>query len=252
MFKFAITRTPCENFAQGITTSNLGAPDYNLMISQHKAYVETLSSLGLEVEVLEAENGFPDAHFVEDTAVVTPDVAVITNPGADSRKGEVATIEPVLSKYRPIEKIEAPGTVDGGDILMVGNHFFIGLSERTNHEGAAQLGRILEKYGHTWTTVPVAAGLHFKSSVNYVGKNSLLVTRDFASRKELAGYELIVLERGEEYAGNTLLINNTLIMPAGYPDTKSKLEPLGMKIIELETSETKKMDGGLTCLSLRF
>ncbi|MCP4116124.1 MAG: amidinotransferase [Desulfobacteraceae bacterium] len=252
MFKFAITRIPCKNFDRGITTAGLGAPDYELMLDQHKAYIETLENLGLDVEILEAENDFPDAHFVEDTAVVTPDVAVITNPGADARKGEEVTIEAALSKYRPVEKIKEPGAVDGGDVLMVGTHFFIGLSDRTNAEGAAQLGKTLEKYGNTWDTVPVAAGLHFKSSVNYVGKNTLLVTKEFASRKELQGYELIVLKEGEEYAGNTLIINETLIMPAGYPDTKAKLEKLGMNIVELETSETRKMDGGLTCLSLRF
>ncbi len=252
MFKNAVTRIPCVNFDKGITTSDVGAPDYKTMLAQHKAYVETLKLLGLDVEVLEPENDFPDAHFVEDTAVVTPDVAIITNPGAKARQGEEVSIAAAMKKYRPIETISAPGTVDGGDILMVGNHFFIGISDRTNQNGANQLGRILEKYGNTWACIPVAAGLHFKSSVNYVGKNTLLVTDDFVSAKELDGYDLIVLKPEEAYAGNTLLINDTLIMPKGYPDTKVKLERLGMTIIELETSETRKMDGGLTCLSLRF
>jgi dimethylargininase len=252
MFKFAVTRTPCEHFDQGITTSDQGTPDYQIMLTQHTAYVDTLKSLGLEVEVLSPEPEFPDAHFVEDTAVVTPDVAIITNPGAEARKGEEISIEATLKKYRFVEKIKAPGTVDGGDILMVGTHFFIGVSERTNHEGAKQLGRLLEKYGNTWCCVPVAAGLHFKSSVNYVGKNTLLVTEDFAHAKGLAGYDLMVLKPEEAYAGNTLLINDTLILPKGYPDTKAKLETLGLAIVELDTSEMRKMDGGLTCLSLRF
>ncbi len=252
MFKFAVTRIPCENFDKGITTSDLGAPDYKIMLDQHAAYIETLKLLGLEVEVLAPEDKFPDAHFVEDTAVVTPDVAIITNPGAKSRKGEEVSIEAALYKYRPLEKIKVPGTVDGGDILMVGKHFFIGISDRTNQDGAEQLGQILEKYGNTWCCIQVAAGLHFKSSVNYVGRNTLLITEDFADAKELEGYDLIVLKPEEAYAGNTLLINDTLIMPKGYPDTKEKLETLGMAIIELDTSETRKMDGGLTCLSLRF
>ncbi|WP_226860204.1 dimethylarginine dimethylaminohydrolase family protein [Desulfoluna spongiiphila] len=222
------------------------------MLAQHTTYTETLKSLGLTVEVLEAEEAYPDAHFVEDTAVVFPEAAVITNPGADARKGEEVTIEKALAAHRPIEKITAPGTVDGGDILMVGRHFFIGVSDRTNDEGAAQLGAIVTRHGYTWSAVPVAAGLHFKSSVNYVGKNTLLVTETFQDRSELEGYTLLVLDPEEEYAGNTLLINDTLIMPKGYPKTRAKLEALELPIVEIDTSETRKMDGGLTCLSLRF
>ena len=132
------------------------------------------------------------------------------------------------------------------------NHFFIGISDRTNRKGAEQLGAIVEKHGYTWTPVPVAAGLHFKSSVNYVGKNTLLVTEDFKDRPELSDHDLMVLEPDEAYAGNTFLINGTLITPSGYPKTKARLESLGLDIVELDTSETRKMDGGLTCLSLRF
>ncbi|SCY13249.1 dimethylargininase [Desulfoluna spongiiphila] len=252
MFQKAIVRIPCRNFAKGITTQSLGAPDYDTMLAQHTTYTETLKSLGLTVEVLEAEEAYPDAHFVEDTAVVFPEAAVITNPGADARKGEEVTIEKALTAHRPIEKITAPGTVDGGDILMVGRHFFIGVSDRTNDEGAAQLGAIVTRHGYTWSAVPVAAGLHFKSSVNYVGKNTLLVTETFQDRSELEGYTLLVLDPEEEYAGNTLLINDTLIMPKGYPKTRAKLEALELPIVEIDTSETRKMDGGLTCLSLRF
>jgi dimethylargininase len=142
--------------------------------------------------------------------------------------------------------------VDGGDVLQVGNHFFIGLSERTNPEGAAQLGRILQGYGHSWTAVAVGAGLHFKSSVNYVGRNTLLVTPDFTAKDTLQGYEQIVLDGAESYAANTLLINEHLLIPAGYPATRQKLAALDLKMIELEVSEVRKMDGGLTCMSLRF
>ncbi|WP_035245926.1 dimethylarginine dimethylaminohydrolase family protein [Desulfogranum mediterraneum] len=252
MFTKAITRTPCSRFSQGLTTSSLGAPDHALMLRQHALYLETLERLGVKVENLPAEEAFPDAHFVEDTAVVTPEVAIITNPGAESRRGETATIAPVLARYRSIEQIETPGTVDGGDVLMAGDHFFIGLSERTNPEGAAQLGAILERYGKSWQTVEVAAGLHFKSSVNLVAEQTLLVSEDFAEHPALVDYERIVLDRDEEYAGNTLLVNGTLIMPAGFPKTREKLAALEMEIVELEMTETRKMDGGLTCLSLRF
>jgi dimethylargininase len=184
--------------------------------------------------------------------VVTADVAVITIPGADARQGEEESIIPVLADFRKIERIQAPGTVDGGDVLQVGNHFFIGLSERTNQEGAEQLGRMLQRYNHTWTTVAVGAGLHFKSSVNYVGKNTLLVTSDFTAKKQLEGYDQIVLDRAETYAANTLLVNEHLLIPAGYPVTRKQLETLGLNMIELNISEVRRMDGGLTCMSLRF
>ena len=252
MFTHAITRRPGEDFAQGLTTSDLGPPSYGLMVKQHEAYVRTLKALGLETIVLDALPGYPDATFVEDTAVVTPDVAIITNPGAEARRGEEDAIEPILASYRKTVRIQAPGTVDGGDVLMVGTHFFIGISDRTNDEGAEQLGRILEEYGNTWTAVPVAAGLHLKSSVNHVGKRTLLVTEEFADLDELTGYGRIVLDKAEEYAGNMLLIHDCLITPKGFPDTRKKLEAMGLEIIELDVSEARKMDGGLTCMSLRF
>ena len=253
MFSHAVTRKPCKNFARGLTTAVGSEPaDYGLMVKQHAAYLEALTTAGLEVIVLDPLPDFPDAHFVEDTAVVTPDVAVITNPGAAARRGEAESIAPILAKFRKIERIQPPGTVDGGDVLQVGNHFFIGLSERTNKQGAEQLGRILQSHGNTWTVVAVGAGLHFKSSVNYVGRNTLLITTAFAHNKRLQGYDKIVTERDEEYAANTLLVNEHLLMPAGFPHTRRQLEPLGFKIIELEISEVRKMDGGLTCMSIRF
>jgi dimethylargininase len=252
MFTHAITRKPGENFARGLTPFKHEMPSYELIVKQHEAYVETLRSFGLEVIGLDALQDYPDAHFVEDTAVVTPDVAVIANPGAASRRGEVDTIAQVLARYRKTIRIQAPGTLDGGDVLMVGTHFFIGLSERTNKEGAEQLGRILEAHGNTWTTVPVVAGLHFKSSVNYVGKNTLLVTEDFADFDELKSYDKIVVDMDEAYACNTLLVNDLLITPKGFPATRKKLERMGFEIIELDMSEARKMDGGLTCLSIRF
>jgi dimethylargininase len=253
MFTHAIARKPGPNFAQGLTTAaNEEAPDFNRLFDQHQKYISTLSSIGLEVILLDALPDHPDAYFVEDTAVVTSNVAVITNPGADARKGEEETIAPVLEKYRKIEKIQPPGTVDGGDVLQVNQHFFIGLSERTNQEGADQLGQILNRYGYTHATVAVGEGLHFKSSVNYVGKNTLLVTEDFATSDQLAGYDILVTDQDESYAANTLFINDHLLAPRGYPNTLKKLEVLGYKILELDTSEVRKMDGGLTCMSLRF
>ena len=248
----AITRKPGKNFAEGLTTAKLGQPDYQLILKQHAAYVEALKVIGLDVIELEPQPDYPDAHFVEDTAVVTPEMAVITNPGASSRQGEEKSIAEVLAQYRRLENIQAPGTLDGGDVLMIDNHFFIGISERTNPQGTEQLGKILAKYAKTWSMIQVGAGLHFKSSVNYVGKNTLIVTADFANHRALKAYDKIIVSAEEQYAANVLWINDYLLAPRGFSDTTTKLKALDLEIIELDVSEMQKMDGGLTCLSLRF
>lgn len=252
MFKCAICRKPGLNFSHGLTTVQGGKPDYARMMTQHDAYVDALRKLGLHVEVLEPLGEFPDAYFVEDAAIVTAEVAVVTRPGAKARRGEAAAMEPVLAKYRPLARIEAPGKLDGGDVLVIGKHALIGVSERSNPEGASMLGEILEDHGYTWCAVPVAEGLHFKSSVNWLGGKNLLVTEDFAGMEELEEFRQIVADPEEPYAANVLWINGTLLVPQGYPRTRKKLEALGLPIVELDTSEARLMDGGLTCMSLRF
>jgi dimethylargininase len=252
IFTHAIVRKPGDDFFRGITTSNLGIPSYELILKQHENYINTLRSLGIEVIVLNSLKDYPDAYFVEDTAVITPDIAIITNLGAEDRKGEKDTIEQALARYRKTVHIRAPGTVEGGDVLLMDSHCFIGISERTNREGSKQLGCILEEYGYTWVHVYVEAGLHLKSSINYIGNNTLLITEQFADRDEFKGYDKIIVNKEEEYAANTLLINNSLIAPEGFPDTIKKLESIGFDIIKLDISEVRKMDGGLTCMSLRF
>jgi len=252
MFTHALVRKPGPDFSKGLTTSLLGTPSFPVVAAQHGAYIETLGMLGLEVMILEMQPDYPDAYFVEDTAVVTPEVAVITIPGAKSRQGEQTSIEPVLSQFRKIENIQAPGTVDGGDVLMVEDRFFIGISDRTNIEGARQLGTILESHGYAWDTISVGEGLHLKSSINYLGRNTLILTAPFQHLNLFDLYNKIVLDDTETYAANTLWVNNSLIMPKGFPATKKKLSALNQPIIELDVSEVAKMDGGLTCLSLRF
>jgi dimethylargininase len=252
MFLHAITRLPGENFGQGITTSNLGIPDHTLILQQHYAYRQALLGLGLDVLVLPPEPAYPDAYFVEDPAIITPKIVVITRPGAPSRQGEETTLEPILRYYRPVSHITSPGTLDGGDVLMVGEHFFIGLSERTNEEGASQLSNILSNAGYTCKTVPIAAGLHLKSSVNIISENTLLITEALARQAAFAGHKKVILDEDEAYAANSLWVNRALIMPKGFPKTQQKLSTLGLPIIELDVSEVQKMDGGLTCMSLRF
>ncbi|MFC1853164.1 dimethylarginine dimethylaminohydrolase family protein [candidate division CSSED10-310 bacterium] len=252
VFTHAITRKPGRNCDRGLTTAQLGDPDYELLLLQHQTYLKTLQSAVLEVITLPELPAFPDAYFVEDTAVVIPEIAIITIPGAASRKGEEVEMEAVLAKYRRTVRIKEPGTVDGGDVLQAGSHFFIGVSERTNNEGAHQLGHILNEYQYSWTIVPVQTGLHLKSSVNYLGQNTLALTANYAGRAEFKTYNTIIVAESEEYAANILLLNDRLIMPAGFPETRKKLAALHRDVVELELSEIRKMDGGLTCLSLRF
>ena len=253
MFTHAITRRPAPNFASGLTTaSHAIPPDYALLLKQHRRYVETLSDLGLDIIELPELADFPDAYFVEDVAVITTEFAAITNPGAPSRRGEADHIVLDISRLRPCRRIADPGYLDGGDVLQVDKHFFIGISERTNMVGASQLGGWLQEFGYTWTPVPVAAGLHLKSSINYLGKNTLLLTEEFASMKLFSNYERILLPAEETYAANTLAVNNHLITPKGFPQTRARIDALGLPVIALDVSEVAKMDGGLTCLSLRF
>lgn len=252
MFTRAILRRPGPNFAEGLTTVALGTPDYGRMLEQHRAYGEALTVLGLVIEMLEPLRDFPDAYFVEDVAVVTPELAVIARPGALARRGEEIPMVPVLDRHRPLAHVTAPGTLDGGDVLIVDRRVFIGLSNRTNPEGAAQLGRILGAHGYQSRTIPVAEGLHFKSSATWVGGNTLLVSEAFVGSPELAEFERIVVDGDEEYASNTLYVNGRILTPMGFPKTLRKLERLGLPVMELDISEARKMDGGLTCMSLRF
>lgn len=252
MYSQAITRKPCKNFGAGITSSNLGKPDYSLMLQQHLTYVDTLNNLGLQVTELEALDDYPDAHFVEDTAVVVPEIAIIARPGAKSRRGEEITIEDELAKYRNVEKIKAPGTVDGGDVLITGKKVYIGISERTNKEGANQLSEILKKFGYDSTYISVNKGLHLKSDINYIGKNTLLMTDNLFDTQDFKSYNKIIVKPEESYAANSLLVNNKLLIPKGFVETKLRLIQAEFDVIELDMSESQKMDGGLTCFSLRF
>jgi len=252
----SIVRPPSANFASGLTTVDLGSPDLALTLKQHAAYCEALQKCGLKVTWLPADPDYPDSTFVEDTAVLTGSCAVITRPGALSRRGEVARIREVLgSLFAKVHAIHEPGTVDGGDICETGNHFIIKISQRTNEEGARQLAAILAQYDYTTSFVDVREVpglLHLKSGVAYLGHNRLVVIEPLAAEKEFAGYELLIVPRGEEYASNCVLINDTVLVAAGYPRFREQLHQLGYQTLTLEMSEFQKMDGGLSCLSLRF
>lgn len=251
-YQFAICRRPSKNSALGLTSADLGVADPKLLVEQHNQYLSTLVDIGLEVTLLDALEEFADSYFTEDVAIVTPEVAVITRPGAMQRRRETEYIENSVAKFRDLERIQNPGTLDGGDVLVVNKHCIIGLSDRTNHDGAIQLSAILAGYGYHTDIVTVPEALHFKSSVNFVDEHSLLVTQSCYSMDCLAQYRKLVVPEGEEYAANVVWINDIVLMPEGYPGTRRLLEENGYKVREMPVSEISKMDGGLTCLSLRL
>ena len=250
MYTHAIVRRPGTNFAEGITTVNLGKPEYKKALRQHKLYLETLEKCGLKVIVLESDLCYPDGCFVEDTTIITEHSAIITRSGDSTRRGEEKQVAEIISKYKKISYIESPGTVDGGDILKIDNHFYIGLSKRTNQAGAKQLATVLSKEGYTSSTIPVRGVLHLKTGVTYIGNNNLVAIKEFSEK--FKSFNIIKVVEDENYSANCLSVDNFLLIPAGFPKTKQKISELGHNIIEIEISEFRKMDGGLTCLSLLF
>lgn len=252
-FSHAIVRKPCPAMVNGITTANLGKPDYGAALVQHHRYTELLESCGLQITVLEGDNRFPDSTFVEDVAVCTRRFAILANPGAPARNGEKDIIKPVLDQfYETIEEVFYPGTLDGGDVMMADSHFYIGLSDRTNRTGAAQLIRILKKYGMTGSIVPLRGMLHLKTGVSYLEENTMLVSGKLADDPEFIKYRRIIIPADEAYAANSLWINGMILVPEGYPKTVNNLVKAGYQVMTTDVSEFRKLDGGLSCLSLRF
>ncbi len=253
MFKNVIVKTPGESYVNGLTTSDLGKPDYEKLLEQHKAYVEALKKCGVEVTHLPASEEFPDSTFVEDTAVLTSEFAVVSNPGAHSRNGEITEMEAVLKDfYEKIFYIKAPGTLDGGDVLQADNHFYIGISERTNEEGARQLKEIVESEGYKGTIVPLEKFFHLKTGIAYLGNNLIVAAGEFLDHPDFEQYDKLTVSAEDEYSANCIRVNDYVIIPKGYEETKRKMNEAGYKTIELEMSEFQKQDGGLSCLSLRF
>lgn len=253
MFKNVIVRKPGKSLVKGSSSSDLGKPNYELAMKQHKNYIDILKKCGVNVTLLECDERYPDSTFVEDTAVLTKKCAIITNPGAYERKGEEIEIEGALKKfYLDIEHIKAPGTLEGVDVMMVGNHFYIGLSERTNAEGANQLIFILGKYGYTGSVVPLTKVLNLKTGLAYLENNNLLVTGEFAGSPIFEEFNKIVIDEEDSYCANCIWVNGHVIVPEGYPKTIKAVESLGYIVEVADTSEFRKIDGGLSCLSLRF
>ena len=253
MFKKAIVRTPGKSMVEGISTAGLGLPDYELALLQHANYIEALKECGLEVTILEADDAYPDSTFVEDVALLTKACAIVTNPGAASRRGEILAIKKVLKDlYENIEEVREPGRVEAGDIMMVGDHFYIGLSERTNQQGAEQVIGYLEKYGMSGSVVSLEEVLHLKTGIAYLEENNLLACGEFLKREEFQKFNILEIDQDESYAANCIWVNSTVLVPKGYPKALKTIESAGYLVKEVDVSEFRKLDGGLSCLSLRF
>ncbi len=253
----AIVRAPAPNFAAGITSAiGGGDPDVAAALEQHERYCEALRNCGLQLTRLAADAAHPDSTFIEDTAVLTAEAAIVTRPGAASRLGETAAaFELLRGIFRTVREIKAPGTLDGGDVCEVDGDFFIGISGRTNAEGARQLAALLRELAHNSVTIDIRASkalLHLKTGLSYLGDGVFVVSSDVVLDDALKDYDLIRVAPTEAYAANCIRVNDHVLLAAGYPLLLATLEARGYRVATLPMSEFRKMDGGLSCLSLRF
>ena len=220
--------------------------------AQHRAYEQLLAELGVRVISLAEEPELPDSMFVEDAAVVLDEIAVICQPGTETRRKEVASLSAALEKYRTLAHVKLPGTLEGGDVLRIGKRDFVGHSRRSNAEGIRQLAVIVERYGYDVTVIPVTGCLHLKSAVTYIGRNMLLANRAWFDPKRLHGYDWIDVDPSEPHAANALTISGAVIFPALFRRTQQKVEAAGFDVRPLDIDELQKAESGLTCSSLLF
>lgn len=252
-FTQAIVRRPGNSLIKGITTANLGKPDIDLATRQHNAYIDCLSECGVNVTILDADERFPDSVFIEDTAIVTDKVAIISRPAPPTRQKETEDVANILVELFPyLETIEEPGTLEGGDVLRIGDTFYVGVSERTNRAGADQLIGILESYGYLASKVSMRHLLHLKTGVSYVGDHTIVVCKALSKEKRFKPYSKIIVSDEELYAANCIRVNDSVLVSSGFPETSKQLSERGFTVRVLDMSEFRKVDGGLSCLSLRF
>lgn len=218
--------------------------------AQHAQYVGCLEQLGLRVVSLPPEPDLPDAVFVEDPAVVADEVAVIARMGALSRRPETESIERELARYRPIRRMNNPGTLDGGDVMRAGRRFYVGLSQRTNAEGIRQLAAALEPFGYAVTPVEIRDCLHMKSACCYLGEQTILANPKWFDASVFGDFRILEVAPDEPWAANALAIGRSVILPACFPLTRRILERERWNVIPLDTSELMKAEGGVTCMSL--
>jgi dimethylargininase len=217
---------------------------------QHEAYERALNTLGCSVVRLDASGEMPDSVFIEDVALVFDELAILTRPGAESRRVETAAVADALAAYRPLATIAPPATVDGGDVLTVGRHVFVGQSSRTNADALAQLAAHLQPHGYTVRPIAVGEVLHLKSAATAVAENTLLVNSKWVSADQFAPFTCIEIDPDEPYAANALRIAGSVVYPVSFPRTRARLEAQGVRIVEVDVSELAKAEGAVTCCSL--
>lgn len=249
----AITRAVSRSI-QNCELTHLERQPIDLEVArrQHRAYEDALRSLGVHVISLPEEPDLPDSVFVEDTAIVLDECAVLTRPGADSRKPEVESIAHALAPYRTLYRITAPATLDGGDVLTVGKRIFVGLTSRSNSEAVKQLQAILAPFGYSVTGVPVQGCLHLKSAVTQAAEGVLLINPAWVDKAAFSGLEFIEVDPREPYAANILRIGHQTIYQPTFPRTLARLESAGIHPVLVDASELGKAEGALTCCSLVF
>ena len=253
-FTHAVTRKPGQSVIDGLRAVDTGAPDLALFQRHHDAYVAALSSTGAQVSVLDPLEDFPDSVFVEDTALCLPEGAIVMRPGASTRLGEAAQMAPVLEQfYDNVVPLCGTGFADGGDILTTEREILVGTSARTDAAGVAELATIVARWGYTVRMVETPPGvLHFKTDCSLLDEETILATPRLDASGCFAGYRVIHIADGEEAAANAIRFNDLVVMPAGFPRTRDRLAQAGYHIQEIGNSEAAKLDGGMSCLSLRF
>lgn len=252
----AIVRRPANTLADGITTASLGAPNFARALEQHAAYCAALQAAGVTNVALESEAAFPDAHFVEDVAVLIGGRALLARPGHPARRHEADSLRSTLAEFfNELAEIEPPGTLDGGDVCDASDRVYVGLSQRTNASGIAQLDAWLERAGKTLITIDIRNRpglLHLKSGMSFLGNERFVAVDAVAPLIGTRAQDVIGVAPDEAYAANCVRVNEVVFVAAGFPKLSADLTRSGFRTVALDVSEFRKMDGGLSCLSLRF
>jgi dimethylargininase len=249
----AIVRDVSPSMSQCELTFRARDPvDIDRARAQHAEYVSALEALGCEIHALPSDDTMPDSVFVEDTAVVVDEVAIVARPGAESRQPEVPAVREALAGYRTLAEITSPGTLDGGDVLVAGRRAIVGRSERTNEEGIRQLRRAMDAFGYQTQTVSVTGCLHLKSAVTALSNDLLLVDPRWVSRDQLAAFELLEIDPREEGAANIARVGSGLLYAAAFPRTRERIERRGFAVSTVANDECAKAEGAITCCSLIF